>query len=55
MEADIEEVENLDETTRGDGGFGSTGVGLADAKTDANEPDSKKLKSDNEPVIVLEP
>ena len=41
---DIELVEDLDETKRGEGGFGSTGVGINDAN---NSKDKNELKNAN--------
>lgn len=39
---EIEEVEDLDSTVRGEGGFGSTGVKLTDNKENANFTSKKR-------------
>ncbi|CAN0362537.1 unnamed protein product [Pylaiella littoralis] len=49
--ADIEEVSELSETTRGSGGFGSTGVEQNTRQTSAQENGAKRLKAnESEPV-----
>lgn len=55
LEVECEEVEDLDETERGDGGFGSTDVANNKHEAMLTEPNAKKLKTDEEPVIQIEP
>ena len=39
-DTEVEEVEELDETVRGEGGFGSTGVNLNDKKHESNKKEN---------------
>lgn len=46
FETEVEEVDSLDETERGEGGFGSTGL----ATKMEMEPETKRLKVDGEAI-----
>jgi hypothetical protein len=51
---DIEEVEDLDATVRGEGGFGSTGVKLIDNKeNNANFTSKKRATPDFEAKLII--
>ena len=51
---EIEEVEDLDATVRGEGGFGSTGVKLSDNKENSSVTNTVNMSSKKRSAIELE-